>query len=428
MKKTTRISALTMAVIMGVGLCGCGTTEQKPQKTEYKTEETKKPKADATKKEKENFTQGVNDFSYELFDKLARGKNMVVSPYSVSMALSMADVGAGGETKKELEKVLGIKDLDSWNNSVRWYMGRDFGEQTKVLTANSLWLDHTVTLAENAEEDFLKILTEDYHADVEQRDLSTDGARDAVNQWAAEHTENMIPKLYDGNIEAQLILMNAIYFEGKWETPFDKNDTYQQKFYGSDGTAKVDMMHQYNEVYSYAECGELHAIELPYKDENVVMDIIMRKPATCGTGRRTTLEYWNTLTKKDKEKLFETLSEGKGENFSEIAIPKFEMEWESSLVESLQQMGITSMFGKDADFSKSFPNKSMDDVFQKAKIVVDETGTKAAAVTAVDIESCALVEEEKKFIADEPFLFVIRDAENGTILFMGDMEKPECYS
>ena len=423
MKKTTRISALAMAVIMGVGLCGCGTTEQKPQKTEYKTEETKKPKADATKKEKENFTQGVNDFSYELFDKLARGKNMVVSPYSVSMALSMADVGASGETKKELEKVLGIKDLDSWNNSVRWYMGRDFGEQTKVLTANSLWLDHTVTLAENAEEDFLKILTEDYHADVEQRDLSTDEARDAVNQWAAEHTENMIPKLYDRNIEAQIILMNAIYFEGKWETPFDKEDTYQQKFYGANKTTKVDMMHQYNEAYAYAECGELQAIELPYKDDTVVMDVIMRKPATCGTGRLSTLEYWNALTKKEKENMFATLSEGNWETFSEIAIPKFEMEWEQSMVKELEQMGINSMFAENADFSKSFPGRGMDDVFQKAKIIVEETGTKAAAVTVIEKETCAMVEEEKKFIAEEPFLFVIRDAENGTILFMGDMEE-----
>lgn len=423
-RRTRRISALAMAAIMGVGLCGCGTKTQKPQKTEYKTEETKKTKANTTKEEKEDFAKGVNEFSYEMFDKLAKGKNVVVSPYSVSMALSMVDVGAGGETKKEVEQVLGIKDLDSWNNSVKWYINRDFGEQTKVLTANSLWLDQTVALAKDAKENFLDVLTEDYNASVEQRDLHTDATKEAVNQWVAEHTENMIPKLYDRNIDAQILLMNAIYFEGKWESPFDKNDTYQQKFYSSNGTAKVDMMHQYDKAYAYAECGELHAIELPYKDENVVMDIIMRKPATCGTGRLTTLEYWNALTKKEKEKLFETLSKGNWETFSEIAIPKFEMEWESSLVESLQQMGITSMFGKDADFSKSFPNKSMDEVFQKAKIVVDETGTKAAAITAVEKESCALVEEEKKFIADEPFLFVIRDVENGTILFMGDMEKP----
>lgn len=423
--RKTRISALAMAVIMGVGLCGCGTQAKEPQKTVDKTEKTTEAKEDATKEEKENFTKGINAFSYQLFEKLAQGENVVVSPYSVSMALSMADVGAGGETKKELEQVLGIKDLDSWNNGVRWYMDRDFGEQTKVLTANSLWLDHTVTLSENAKEDFLDVLTEDYHAQVEQRDLSTDAAKEAVNQWAAEHTENMIPKLYDKNIEAQLILMNAIYFEGKWETPFDKEDTNQQKFYGASKTTKVDMMHQYNETYSYAECGELRAIELPYKNDTVVMDIIMRKPATCGTGRLTTLEYWSELTEKEKQNMFETLSEENWETFTEIAIPKFKMEWEKSVVKELQKMGINSMFTKNADFSKSFPGRGIDDVFQKAKIIVDETGTKAAAVTAVERESCVLVEEEKKFIADEPFLFVIRDAETGTILFMGDMENME---
>lgn len=421
--RKTRIGALAMAVIMGVGLCGCGTETKDVQKTVCLPKETKEANENATKEEKENFTKGVNDFSYQLFEKLAKGENIVVSPYSVSMALSMADVGADGETKKELEQVLGIKDLDSWNNGVRWYINRDFGEQTKVLTANSLWLDETVELAEHAKDDFLNVLTEDYNASVEQRDLSTDEAREAVNQWAAKHTENMIPKIYDTNIEAQLILMNAIYFEGKWETPFDKSDTYQQKFYGSNKTVKADMMHQYDESYSYAECGELHAIELPYQDDTVVMDIIMRKPSTCGTGRLTTLEYWNALTKKEKEKLFETLSKGNWETFSEIAIPKFEMDWEKSMVKELQQMGINSMFAADADFSKSFPGRGMDDVFQKAKIIVDETGTKAAAVTAVERESCVLVEENKKFIADEPFLFVIRDIENGTILFMGDMEE-----
>lgn len=423
MKKTTKISALTMAVLMGVSLCGCGTQAKEPQKTVDKVEKTTTPKADATAEEKEVFTKGVNDFSYELFEKLAQGENVVVSPYSVSMALSMADVGAGGETKKELEQVLGIKELNSWNNSVRWYMDRDFGEQTKVLTANSLWLDHTVALVENAKDDFLKILTEDYRADVEQRDLHTDATREAVNQWAAEHTENMIPKLYDRNIEAQIILINAIYFEGKWETPFDKEDTYQQKFYGANKTTKVDMMHQYNEAYAYAECGELQAIELPYKDDTVVMDVIMRKPATCGTGRLSTLEYWNALTKKEKENMFATLSEGNWETFSEIAIPRFEMEWEQSMVKELKQMGINSMFAENADFSKSFLGSGMDDVFQKAKIIVEETGTKAAAVTVIEKANCAMVEEEKKFIAEEPFLFVIRDAENGTILFMGDMEE-----
>ena len=125
MKKMTKISALAMAVIMGMSLGSCGTTKtgtgggtKEVAKTICKTKETQQPKKNVTEEEKQAFASGVNGFSYELFEKMADGENLVISPYSVAMAMSMVDVGAGGETKEALEKVLGINDLDSWNNSV----------------------------------------------------------------------------------------------------------------------------------------------------------------------------------------------------------------------------------------------------------------------------------------------------------------------
>lgn len=432
MKKMTKISALAMAVIMGMSLGSCGTTKtgtgggtKEVAKTICKTKETQQPKKNVTEEEKQAFASGVNGFSYELFEKMADGENLVISPYSVAMAMSMVDVGAGGETKEALEKVLGINDLDSWNNSVNWYINRDFGENTKVLNANSLWMEKDIALSERAEEDFLQVLIDYYNACVERRDLHTDDTRNAINQWAAEHTENMIPEMYNENIkeDVQTILMNAIYFEGKWETAFDQEDTYEQEFVGKNKNVKVDMMHQYEESYRYAECGELCAIELPYKDDTVVMDIIKRTPSDCGTGRLTTLEYWNQLTKKEKQELFETISTSGYETFSKITIPKFEMEWGKELNDALKQMGITSAFGENADFSKFSSDLCINSVFQKAKIIVDEAGTKAAAVTAVEMKECAMVDERKEFIVDEPFLFVIRDVETGVILFMGDVEQ-----
>lgn len=431
MRRITKMSAMAMAVIMGISLCGCTTAEKKSvgeseevKKTVFETREPEETQRVATEEDEEIFGEGVNDFSYQLFEKMTNGENVVLSPYSVAMALSMVDVGAKGEAKEELEQVLGIKDLDRWNSSVKWYLHRDFGEHTKVLTANSLWMDEEVSLSDDAEESFLNVLTDYYDARVEQRNLHTDDTREAINQWAAEHTEDMIPEVYEKNIEeaVRMLLMNAIYFEGKWQNSFQESDTCQQKFYGSKENAMVDMMHQYDQSYRYAEYGNLRAIELPYEDDTVVMDIIMRQPVTCAVGRLTTLEYWNELTKKEKKKFLESISTSDYENFSEIALPKFDMEWGESMVEQLKQMGITSVFGENADRSPSSSELAVSDVFQKAKIIVDEAGTKAAAVTAVKECDSVMLGENIKFLVEEPFLFVIRDVETGTILFMGDVE------
>lgn len=429
MRRTLKISA--MAVIMGMSLCGCGTVKtesvggaEKKQKTVSETKKHGETLGVATEEDKEIFVEGVNRFSYRLFQKMENGENLVISPYSVAMALSMVDVGAEGEIKEELEQVLGIKDLDRWNNSVKWYLDREFGEHTKVLTANSLWMEENLSLSDDAQEDFLHVLTDYYSACVEQRDLHTDETREAINQWAAENTEDMIPEIYSQNIEeeVQMLLMNAIYFEGKWQNSFQESDTFQQKFYGAKENTMVDMMHQYGQSYHYAEYGDLRAVELPYKDDTVVMDIIMRQPASCGTGRLTTSEYWGELTEKEKENFFETISTSNYEEFSEIAIPKFDMEWGSSMVDQLKQMGITGVFGEDADIPQGSSVLVVSDVFQKAKIIVEEAGTKAAAVTVVEESDGVMEMENMKFIVEEPFLFVIRDVETGMILFMGDVE------
>lgn len=431
MRKITKVGTLAMTIIMGMNLCGCGTVDkenvrkkEQEQKTRFETEKPEEKQRVATEEDKEMFVDGVNDFSYELFKKMADGENLVISPYSVAMALSMVDVGARGETKEELEQVLGIKDLDGWNSGVKWYLDREFGEHTKVRNANSLWMDEVFSLSDGVEESFMHVLTDYYNACVEQRNLHTDDTREAINQWAAEHTEDMIPEIYKENIQGdvQMLLMNAIYFEGKWQNAFLKKDTHKQKFYGTKGNTMVDMMHQYGKSYRYIEYGNLHAMELPYEDDTVVMDIIMRQPVTCGTGRLTTLEYWNGLTKEEKQEFFETISTSNYEEFSEIAIPKFEMEWGQSMVEELKQMGIIRAFEEDADFSDISSGLFIGDVFQKAKVIVDEAGTKAAAVTVVEMRKDAIVEEKRNFIVQEPFVFVIRDVETGAILFMGDVE------
>lgn len=431
MRRITKMSAMAMAVIMGISLCGCTTAEKKSvgeseavKKTVFETREPEETQRVATEEDKEIFVEGVNDFSYKLFEKMTNGENVVLSPYSVAMALSMVDVGAKGEAKKELEQVLGIKDLDRWNSSVKWYLHRDFGEHTKVLTANSLWMDEGFSLSDDAEESFLNVLTDYYDARVEQRNLHTDDTREVINQWAAEHTEDMIPEIYEKNIEddVRMLLLNAIYFEGKWQNSFQESATCQQKFYGTKENTMVDMMHQYDQSYRYAEYENLRAIELPYEDDTTVMDIIMRKRFTCGIGELTTLEYWNELTKKEKKNFLENISTSNYENFSEIALPKFDMDWGESMVDQLKQMGITSVFGEKADRSPSFSELVVSDVFQRAKIIVDEAGTKAAAVTVVEECDSVMLGENRKFLVEEPFLFVIRDVETGTILFMGDVE------
>lgn len=419
MNKWKRVLGIGMAAITCVTGCGVKTEITPGATTDMKKNVMQYKELDETAKKQ--FSQGINDFSFRMLEQLQKGENIFISPYSVSMGFSLLVNGAQGETKEQMEQVLGISDLDTWNRAAGAYMQKKWGKETFVKNANSVWVSDTMNLAENAEKDYFDVVSEFYQAKKHYQDLTTNQTKDEINGWVKEHTGGMIDDLLKENLTAdqKLALFNAVYFEGKWMEPFAKEDTWSMLFHGKKETKDVDMMRLYEKEFSYVEKQGLRGVEIPYQDSSIVMDVVMPSDAN-----KDIMEVFGKLSEEEKMEFFRTLSKEAPTEIGTLGIPKFEIEYSAGkdLQEALMAMGMTRAF-ENADFGKIGENLFVGGVNHIAKVIVEEKGTKAAAVTEIIMMETAAIEEEKKldFIADRPFLYVIRDTKEDVILFMGLM-------
>lgn len=430
MKK--RVLAALLGICMLVGVTGCGEKETKPiysasqAEQDYQEPEQETPTGSESGGASEEISvemlrEGINSFAYDMYEELGGQEDIFFSPYSLCTALSLLDTGAGSETKEELEKLLGITDLDTWNREMRAYLEKQWSDDTFVITANSIWLDRGKTFAENVETDFLQPAGYYYKSELYEVDFrgNPDAAVKQMNNWAEQNTKGMIPQIINEiPVDTAMVLMNAVYFEGKWEIPFAEDNTFEETFHGTDGDSQVDMMHQYGNSYAYVESSGMKGIALPYKDENVVMKVFIPREEDGDIAA-----LFSALSFEEKEELLNSLDNGEKVEISRLALPKFTMEKSiDGLNDILQAMGMESAFDPlIADFDKISGDLYVSEVLHKAKIEVDEEGTKAAAVTAiVTCDTAAVIEKEIiEFVADRPFIYVLQDTETGMILFMG---------
>ena len=371
---------------------------------------------------------GNSAFAFDLYQALrAKDGNLFYSPYSISLALAMTYAGARGQTEQQMASTLHfLLDQDSlhpaFNRLATELASRGEGAAGKdeqgfrLNIANALWGQEGYQfLAE-----FLDILATDYGAPLQFLDFANDpeAARITINDWAAEETEGRIEDLIPpGVIDTltRLVLANAIYFSAAWALPFEPEMTEDGPFYLLDGSeVKVPMMHQTKSL-AYAEGEGYQAAELPYDGEELSMVILL--PA------KGDLEaFESALDASQVEAILKNLS------YSQVALslPKFEFESEFSLAETLAALGMPDAFTSDADFSGMTGNRelSITDVLHKAFVSVDEAGTEAAAATAVVIGVTSAPAEPIPFTVDRPFLFLIRDLQTGTILFIGRVVDP----
>ena len=380
----------------------------------------------------EQFKTGINNFSYQIFEQLENGENIFISPYSMAVDLSMLDNGAEGKSKEEIEQMLGIKDLEDWNACVKYYMSFNKDEKSKLLTANSLWLSEDIVLSDNAESEFFNPVQWYYDAEKKQMNLASTDAMKQINQWVSDHTNGMIDSILNEPLEKsiKMALLNAVYFKGEWKEQFEKENTQKAEFYGKDKTLETDMMHQANKKYKYIEKDGIKAIELPYANGQTAMDIfIPMSDVKKNEPLKNISELFSNLSIEEKAELFTTLSGADEQTICVVELPKFELEYGMiDISASLQKLGMKEPFCNASEFSKISPNLQVGQVFHKAKVEVDEKGTKASAVTMITKENGveAFVDEEiKEFIVDKPFIFAIRDVENDVILFMGSMQNLE---
>jgi len=372
--------------------------------------------------------EGNNRFALDLYAKLRAEKgNVFVSPYSISTALAMTCAGAAGDTETQMAKVLHFTLSRDRLHRAMGLLVSDLnkaGEKGdfQLVVANALWAQKDYVFLK----EYLELVQTSYTAGLNHVDFKKDHekARKTINAWVEDKTNDKIKDLIQPNILTvltRLVLTNAIYFKGTWVSQFKEHNTQDKPFTLLDGK-KIDVptMHQ-TESFKYMENERLQALELDYHGRRVSMVILLPKqpnglPALEKAINAKTLKSW--LSKLRRQRAL-------------VAVPKFKLSYDLELSGTLVAMGMPDAFDVDqkADFSKMTGNKDLiiSKVIHKAFIDLNEEGTEAAAATAVimSVRGAMMPEQEKRFVADHPFLFLIRDVRTGSILFMGRMMNPE---
>ena len=363
-------------------------------------------------------------FGFKLFAEVRKqdaGKNVFISPASVGLALAMTYNGAVGETGQAMERVLEIQGMNhaELNNAyAQLRQGLESPDpKVELNIANSLWARKGVTF----NPDFIQRDKQFYGADVTALDFNDPAAAATINSWVADKTKGKINKIVD-QIDAQsiLFLINAIYFKGKWSVEFDKAKTKEDMFTTGSGQQKRHPMMQQSGKYNYYEDKTFQAVSLPYGSGGVSMYVFL--PTTV-----TTLnDFQKNLTAANWDTWMKQFVQTQGD----ISVPRFRVEYEIGLNESLKALGMGVAFDPArANFTgivQGPENAFISKVKHKTFAEVNEEGTEAAAVTSIEMRVTSVMRPPKTFrmIIDHPFFFAIRDNKTGTILFMGSIVDP----
>lgn len=355
-----------------------------------------------------------NTFAVNLFKTQIDKQSKVLSPLSVSFLMGMLANGADGATQKEILKALGVDDvsLQALNEAYRALLNSTAtnDKQTTINIANCIAADKHFSL----KSDFQKTVLGMYDANVENLDFSTSKAVDKINEWCSKQTNGMIPKIIDQLTAADVaVLMNAIYFEGTWETPFEKAETKEENFRGYTRDIKrVQMMHQEDD-FSYLSNDTFEAVTLPYGNRTYSMTVLLPKEG---------VSIEEMMKQVDAQKIGSLYREMQ-KCVVDLKLPKFTTSTEVVLNDAVSKLGAPSIFNGAANFKNmSDANIFISKMLQKAKIEVSEEGTKAAAITAGMVAMTALDPNEPRhvnFHANRPFVYIITERQTGAIFFIG---------
>lgn len=421
---------LLSAFILTTLVCmGCKTAEDSNQEVKLPDSLTESMdvgenngKLSTTDEISEDLAAGINTFGLNVFAGLPENGNLFFSPYSIATAFSILDVGAKGNTKEEIEEVLGITDLDKWSMEIQHFTSTEWSEDTRLLTANSIWADPKGSWSEHVKEDFFTPISFYYGCEVYEADFYNDleNVSNQITAWVDKNTGGMIKDYKSiSNNSTTMSIINAVYFEGKWQNPFRGEDTQPDGiFRNGDGEweRNVPMMKQWDVNLRYFETEDFQGVELPYKDSSLVMDILLPK--------KSDITVYHNLSIEEQGMLWNQFHQAEEKKINTLWLPAFTMDLTiDDLSEILMDLGITSVFDSSkADLSTIGTGRYVSDVVHRAKIEICEEGTRAAAVTQIDMaESAVEMPETLDFIANHPFVYVIRDTETGIILFMGQV-------
>lgn len=348
------------------------------------------------------------------------GQNAILSPYSVSATLKMVDVGAAGETDAQIQSVLHLSGngtaIAPAYAALACEDETDGSESGNTLSiANSVWAQQAMPFVPG----FLSTLSTGYDAPLQQVDFEGDptAATSSINAWVSTSTQGQIPSLLTPgavNQSTRLVLVNAVYFKGAWQTAFDPSRTQPQPFTLSDGT--VVSVPTMNGIVSLkaGSSGGSQITELGYQGGGMAMDFVVPQG--------TLSDMVAGLTPAVLQALVGSL--GPSQYDVQLLLPKFSFDTTLALAPILGGLGMPDLFDP-TKANLSGMDGAMDlyvgFVAHEAIIEVDESGTVAAAASGGGVQGGAV---EAPTAIDRPFLFLIRDVKNGSILFMGQVEDP----
>ncbi|MBC6401694.1 MAG: serpin family protein [Ekhidna sp.] len=361
--------------------------------------------------------ENVSSFDFELFKTIESSEtkdNFMVSPLSISLALSMAYNGAEGDTKEDFDRVLhNDMPISVFNKDNREIINRLSSNTTKssFAIANSMWIDEGLPVKDA----FIRVNKDYYGSEVSNLDLRNPASVNVINKWVSDRTSGKVKDMLK-EINGMMLLVNTVYFNMQWESGgFEIEETRQAVFYKADGSElDVDMMsgewsvpHLENDLFA--------SIVLPYEGDEFSMVLVLPQEG------KTVGDIVEDLAEWDRNEWLDAFED----KVVYIEMPKFKMKYTQLLNEALIDMGLGIAFGGEADFSGITGGRSLyiSRVLHSTSIDVNETGTKAAAATVVEFDIIS-ISYQKILILNRPFLFMVKENKTGNLLFMGRVGAP----
>lgn len=361
-----------------------------------------------------------NSFALDIFKKVIENsgetENVIISPLSISSALSMALNGANGATLDAMTETLRLNGLspeiinESYKNLTEALLKVD--SRVLISIANSIWNEKKFVV----KKPFADILTQYYSTESKSFDINDPDATKPINDWIDLKTNGLIKNMVDQlDPKTVMLLINAIYFKGKWNSQFDKDKTINESFYKSaDSDLQVPMMKQTSDYKIYK--AETYTVaEFPYGQGNFAMDVILPDD---NNGLKDVLSSITiTVLNEWYDKMYQ--------READVSFPRFKYSYKKELKEILSDMGMGIAFTDTADFSDiSDLNIYISFVLHQAFIDNNEEGTEAAAATVIGFENTSVPSGPFILNINHPFVYIIRETTTNSILFMGRVADP----
>ncbi|WP_342086836.1 serpin family protein [Dyadobacter sp. OTU695] len=367
-------------------------------------------------------SNGTTSFAFDFIHALQKtqpaNENFFVSPLSLHMALGMLLNGAEKETAAEIQKALKMDAvaLADLNAAYKTLINDLPVADSKVSLglANSVWYRNDFSV----ENDFQSVLKNSFESEVTGLPFD-DAAKDRINKWASDKTNGKIRQVIDQiKPDHVMFLLNALYFKGDWKTRFDSKKTQDVSFKLENGQSKnVRMMYAESDFEVGAGVG-YNAVRLPYGNGQFNMTLLIPN------GSNTIDQVFKDITSDEWSQLNTVRMAKRGIT---VGLPKFTLEYSAQLKETLQALGIQTVFAKGAQLGKINKAESLmvDFVKQDTYLGIDENGTEAAAVTSIGMVATSAGPEPPRYICDRPFGLVISENTSNSILFVGRINNPE---